>query len=237
MTVNNIKDQEIFDRAQEYAIKNGKALAQEITDKFLPEKKPVSIFMAGSPGAGKTEASIRLLNNTDNILRIDADELRYQFKDYQGNNSHLFQKAVSKLVSRIHDAALKKDISFLLDGTFANERIAKENINRSLKKGRSVFILFIYQAPLQAWDFVQEREMVEGRRILPDFFAEKFCASQKVVNAIKAEHGSEITLSLICKNINGTDRFFEKNIERIDAYISEKYTEQQILDEIRNQRD
>ncbi len=193
--------------------------------------------MAGSPGAGKTETSKRLLQHTDNILRIDADELRCHFAHcgYIGTNSHLFQKSASNLVHAVHDAALKNNISFLLDGTFADENMARKNIERSLKRRRAVFIIFVYQPPQKAWYFVQKREKVEGRRIRPEDFAKKFCAVQAVVNKMKAEFGSGITLSLLHKNIDGTNKFYKKNIDRIEDHIVEKYSEEQILNEIRDE--
>lgn len=194
--------------------------------------------MAGSPGAGKTEISIQLVNNIGNTLRIDADDLREHFKGcgYNGRNSHLFQKAATKLVHEIHTQALKKEISFLLDGTFANENMARQNIERSLKRNRNVFVLFVYQTPQRAWYFVQQRELVEGRRILPEDFAKKFCAPREVANKIKAEFGNEIRLILICKNIDGTDKFYKKSIQRIDDHILEKYSERQILSAIGRSR-
>ncbi len=123
--------------------------------------------------------TLKLLKNHGDILRIDADELREHFREcgYDGKNSHLFQKAATRLVHEIHDAALKSKISFLLDGTFAGEPMARQNIQRSLKRNRDVFVLFVYQSPFIAWNFVQKREKLEGRRILPQDFAEKFCAS------------------------------------------------------------
>ncbi len=226
--------EEISDRASAYVKTHRKDIALRATEKFSAEKTPVSIFMAGSPGAGKTEISIQLLRNAGNILRIDADELRAHFKScgYTGANSHLFQKPVSSLVHEIHNVALKNHISFLLDGTFADEEMARQNIERSLKRERGVFIIFVYQAPQQAWYFVQEREIVEGRRIRPEDFARKFCACQEVVNKMKAGFGRKITLMLIHKNIDGTDKFYKKSIERIEDHIPEKYSEEQILNEI-----
>jgi hypothetical protein len=50
--------------------------------------------MAGSPGAGKTESSIALiesLSGPDTVLRIDIDDLRKEFRTYDGKNSSLFQ--------------------------------------------------------------------------------------------------------------------------------------------------
>ena len=224
----------ITSQADAYVKTHHKAITGQITEAFDPENAPVSLFMAGSPGAGKTEASLELLKNIGNILRIDADELRCHFKEcgYTGTNSHLFQKPASTLVHKIHDAALKKKISFLLDGTFSNESIARQNIQRSLKRERKVFIIFVYQAPQKAWHFVQQREKVEGRRIRSEDFAEKFCESQKVANKMKAEFEKKVILSLLCKNIDGTNKFYRKSIERIEDHITEKYSAEKIRNEI-----
>ena len=234
--MNHNEETEISERALKYAKEHSKEIVQQETGKFSPEKNPVSSFMAGSPGAGKTETSKKLLAHAGQTLRIDADDLRNHFKDcgYRGTNSHLFQKAVTKLVYKIHDAVLKKQISFLLDGTFSNEDVAKENIERSLKRNRPVFILFVYQSPRIAWYFIQKREIAEGRRIRQEDFAEKFCASREVVNKMKREFGTKITVRLICKNIDGGQKLFKKNVECIDDHISERYDRNQILNEIRD---
>ena len=110
----------IEQEALDYARAQKKAIARRLTDPeiYLPEENPVSVFMAGSPGAGKTEASIELLDKIGApVIRIDPDELRHEFPGYSGDKAWLFQKAVSVLVDRIHDAALEQRQSFLLDGT------------------------------------------------------------------------------------------------------------------------
>jgi len=219
-------------RADDFARANAKQIAADFLADFCPAETPVSTFMAGSPGAGKTEFSKRFLHDSDNVARIDTDELRDHFAvcGYDGANSHLFQKAATRLVHAVHDLALKRKISFLLDGTFANEGIARQNIERSLKRGRDVFVMFIYQSPQIAWDFVQRREEVEGRRIFADNFAQKFCASYAVVNQMKAEFGDKITLSLVVKNIDNIgNRHYHESIQRLDDHIPERYNAEEIL--------
>ncbi|MDD9812498.1 MAG: zeta toxin family protein [Gammaproteobacteria bacterium] len=219
-------------RADDFARANAKQIAADFLADFNSAENPVSAFMAGSPGAGKTEFSKRFVQGAGNVARIDADELRVCFTvcGYDGANSHLFQKAATRLVHEIHNLALKKQVSFLLDGTFANEGVARQNIERSLKRGREVFVMFIYQSPQIAWDFVQRREEVEGRRIFADNFAQKFCASYAVVNKMKAEFGDKITLSLIIKNIDNTgNRSHHKSIQRVDDHIPERYNAEEIL--------
>lgn len=205
-----------------------KNIAKRLTDteKFIPEDNPVSVFMAGSPGAGKTEASIELLAKLDGtpILRIDPDELRSEFKNYNGTNAWLFQKAVSILVEKIHDMALDQKQSFLLDGTLSNYAKAKANIERSLKHHRTVQILYVYQEPQLAWQFVQARESIEGRRIRREHFIEQYFASRDAVNKLKIEFGKVIHVDLLLKNNDNSNRVYKAWIDQIDNHISEKYT-------------
>lgn len=95
-------DEEIRAAGIEFAKHNKERLAKELTDpkKYASEVIPISVFMAGSPGAGKTEFSKNLIallekNNERRVVRIDGDEVRPLMQGYAGNNSHLFQGAVS----------------------------------------------------------------------------------------------------------------------------------------------
>ncbi|PCJ87447.1 MAG: Zeta toxin [Thiotrichaceae bacterium] len=216
--------------ALDFARKNKKDIAKRLTDKsrFLPEDKPVSVFMAGSPGAGKTEASIELISSDENkgseVLRVDPDELRHEFPGYTGENSCLFQGAVSILVDKIHDLALKHKQSFLLDGTLSHYAKAEQNISRSLKKGRVVQILYVYQEPMLAWEFVKSREAVEGRRIRPEHFIEQYFAARNVVNRLKTTFGSDVKVDLLLKNTDNSNKLFKAGVDQIDNHIPEKYT-------------
>jgi predicted ABC-type ATPase len=224
-----LTDQEgrIEQEAIEYARAHKKDIAGRLTDPkiYLPERNPVSVFMAGSPGAGKTEASIELLKEMGGagVIRIDPDELRREFPTYDGANAWLFQKAVSVLVDRIHDMALDQSQSFLLDGTLSHHDIAHKNIKRSLKRGRTVQILYVYQEPLLAWEFVQAREATEGRRIQPETFVDQYFAAREVVNRLKHEFGKEISVDLLLKNNDNSRRLYQAGIDQIDHHVPEKY--------------
>jgi len=222
------QEERIEREAMEYARAQKKAIARRLTDpaKFLPERNPVSVFMAGSPGAGKTEASVELLKEMDGnaVIRIDPDELRSEFPGYTGNNAWLFQKAVSILVDRIHDVVLDQSQSFLLDGTLSHYDVAKKNIERSLRKKRSVQILYVYQEPRLAWEFVQARETQEGRRIQPETFVDQYFAAREVVNRLKLEFGRKISVDLLLKNNDNSRRLYQAGIDQIDHHIPEKYS-------------
>lgn len=213
-----------------YAKKHRTEIARRLTDPtvFIPEANPVSVFMAGSPGAGKTEASIELLNiksaDGSKVLRIDPDELREILPGYTGKNSWLFQRAVIPIVERIHDLALKQEQSFLLDGTLSSYGVAEKNIQRSLNRGRTVQILYVYQEPQQAWNFVQAREAAEGRRIQPEDFVRQYFDARDVVNRLKAKFGKDIRVDLLMKNNDGTHQFYRAGVDQIDNHIPEKYS-------------
>ncbi len=220
----------IQSEALDFARTNKKDIAKRLTNKarFLPEDEPVSVFMAGSPGAGKTEASIELLSivedNGVEILRIDPDELRHEFPTYTGDNSWLFQGAVSILVERIHDLALKQRQSFLLVGTLSHYDKAEQNITRSLRKRRVVQILYVYQDPALAWEFVKSREAVEGRHIKRETFIDQYFAARNVVNRLKTTFGSGIRVDLLLKNTDNSHKLYKAGIDKIDNHVPEKYT-------------
>lgn len=227
-------ERRIYEKALNFARKNKKLIAARLTnpDQFPPEDHPVSVFMAGSPGAGKTEASKELLEGfgeASRILRIDPDELRDEFEDYRGGNAWLFHSAVSILVDRIFDLALKRGQSLILDGTLSNYEKAENNIRRSLKKNRKVEILYVYQRPELAWKFVQAREVVEGRRISPEDFVNQYFAARKAVNSLKREFGAEIRVDLLMKNIDGSHRWYKAGVDQVDNHVPEQYDEESLF--------
>jgi len=226
-------EEQIQEEALDFARTHKKAIARRLTDPnvFPPELEPVSVFMAGSPGAGKTEASIELIAALPGppIIRIDPDDLRAEFAAYDGSNAWLFQKGVSVLVEKIHDLALDQSQSFLLDGTLSHYDKAHDNVRRSLKKGRVVQILYVYQEPILAWQFVRAREAAEGRRILKEDFIDQYFAARDVVNRLKREFGKEIRVDLLLKNNDNTNRLYRAGIDQIDHHIPEKYARADIV--------
>lgn len=230
------EESKIKEDAISFARKNKKRLAKSMADiaMYKAEAEPVSVFMAGSPGAGKIETAKALLeafkDNGGKILRIDVDEMRECFEGYNGKNSHLVQAGANILIEAVHDHAIRYKQSFVFDGTFANFEKAKLNIERSIKRKRPVQILYVCQDPKQAWEFVHAREIVEGRRIIPELFVEQYFEARKVVNSIKAEFGKQIHVDLLVKNLDGSNRFYRDNIDKIDNYLPEKYDKQAILE-------
>lgn len=234
------EEESIREAAKSFARKNGKVIATEITDTAIypPDAAPVSVFMAGSPGAGKTEASKALLavfeEDGAKTVRIDPDELRERFDGYKGHNSWLFHPGTSILVEKVHDMVLKNEQNFLLDGTLSNYDKAKSTIERSLKKGRFVQIYYVYQEPEMAWRFVKDREEMEGRRIPQEHFIEQYFAAREVVNRLKKKFGKDIRVDLLLKNLDGSDKVYKANVDQIDNHIPEKYSKTELVEMIEN---
>lgn len=227
-------DEEIRAQAVEFAKRNKVRIAKELTDtaKYAPDVVPISVFMAGSPGAGKTEFSKSLIKILEEdkerrAVRIDGDEVRPLIPGYTGSNSHLFQGAISLIVEKMHDLVLHNRQSFVLDSTFAQYKKAADNIRRSLEKSRAVFIFYIYQKPEVAWRFTQAREAAEGRNIPKEAFIEQFLGARETINQVSHEFGGKVVIFFVKKD-------FEKNAveniakigpnERVDDYIAERYT-------------
>lgn len=233
-------DQRIADEALLFAKANKREIAKRLTDTsiYVPEEYPVSIFMAGSPGAGKTEASLEFLARFEaRSVRIDPDVLRAEIPAYTGGNSYLFQRAVSVLVDKLHDQVLKQNQSFLLDGTSANFETVARNIRRSLRRGRFVLILYVYQDPELAWRFVTARQQVEGRNIPLSEFVRQYFSARNVVNRLKIEFGHAVTVDILIKNECGSTRLYKENIQRIDDHVPEIYDQsslERMLDDMRD---
>lgn len=205
-------------QAVSWAKQNRTAFARNLTsiDQFPGEQEPVSVFMAGSPGAGKTESSKAMAAELGSFLRIDPDEFRKEIPGYDGTNSWLVQDAVSLLLERVLDRAFKQNQTFLLDGTLSSYMVAEKNVARCVDRGRSVLVVYVYQDPELAWRFVRARELTEGRRIPPQRFVQQFFESRRVVNDLKVKFGQDIVIDVLLKDIDGKNRRYAANVSDLN---------------------
>jgi hypothetical protein len=91
-----------------------------------------------------------------------------------------------------------------------------------------VQILYVYQEPALAWEFVCARERLEGRRIRPETFVEQYFAARNVVNQLKEEFGRDVHVDLILKDRDNSNKVYKDNINKIDHHVPEKYTEDEV---------
>lgn len=239
-------DVEIMTAADEYARVHRLRIAKEVVSLSIypREEWPWTVFMAGSPGAGKTEVSKAFsalleelpasgFDGLGKVLRIDPDDFRSLLPGYTGNNSRLFNKAVSRIVESVLDRAFKMGVSFMLDGTLSSEQVADKNVRRALARGRNVTLMYVYQDPVRAWDFVLSREIVEGRNIPLEAFVSQYFSSRRTVKALKIRYSKDIRVDLLvqAKDGAGAPTIFEDvAAAEIDLAIPEPYSEIQMFE-------
>lgn len=222
----------------EYAYKWVKENIDFIVNKFVGDissvERPISFFMAGSPGSGKTEYSKYFIKDLNKkfqerynknfpVIRLDIDDIRPICPNYNGKNASCFQRASVLVINKLHDYVLKKKINFLLDGTFANLDYAVENIERSLVKGREVQIFYLFQDPINAWNLTLARQNKDGRVVPLDVFIEDYFSAKEVVNKVKKLFNEKVRVDLIIKDYATEERKVYFNISNIDTYIKLPY--------------
>lgn len=200
---------------------------------YKPDAQPFSVYMAGSPGAGKTEFSKQLISSLESkfstkIVRIDADEIRMLLPQYAGDNSWQVQGAAAIGVEKVYDFVLQNNQHVVLDGTLANFEKARDNIQRSIEKGRTQALFYLYQDPEIAWNFTKKRERVEGRNIPRDAFINSFLRSRENVERIKSEFGHAIQLNVVIQNYENDTSTVYTDIDSIDPYITKWYTREEL---------
>lgn len=200
-------------------------------ERYPTSPKPFTIFMAGSPGSGKTEFSkayikqIELKDPLHKVIRLDVDELREKIPLYTGSNSNEVQPASTILFDKIFDRIQENGQNVLVDGTFSSER-SLENVQRAINRGRSVGIIYLYQNPRIAWTYTQKRELLEGRTVPKSVFIKAYFTARINVNVAKEKFGNKVTLDFFEKDKNND---FEKNahsdVQNLDDFFKEEYTQ------------
>lgn len=222
-------------QAAQYIKSHRKELIERFANNEIckPEQHPISIFMAGSPGAGKTEFSKNFIKKFGiQAIRIDADEIKDFLPHYNKKNSSEVQGASALGVEYLHDYALKSHKTMILDGTFADYEKAHKNISRSLKKNRHTEVYYVYQDPLVAWEFTKAREALEGRRVPKEVFIDSLFKAKENVNQIKLAFGKDIQVNVILKNLENNEEKAYYDVNSVDSFVTISYTKNSLLEKL-----
>jgi predicted ABC-type ATPase len=137
-----------------------------------PSQHKVAFFMAGIPGAGKTEfAQNAIREASPELIPIEHDQLVEFIHGYKPEEYYRYRKAGSTLVTLLFEACLKQGYAFIFDGTLSHENGIR-NINKCLKNDYDVIVVYVVQAPELAWELTKARELVKKRSIERDGFVE-----------------------------------------------------------------
>lgn len=214
-----------------YAKQNKKRLITSVIDGKQVETDKTAIFMAGSPGSGKTETAQTLTMLNSNLCVIDADQFRKEFPGYLGNNSYRFQRGYALLVDAALDLVLKKGYSFILDGTFATKK-ADQNIARCLKKNYDVLIYYIYQDPFIAWNYTKQREKIEGRFVPKEHFINAFFQSRYNLIKMKELYKENVTVNIFIKDFQNRHSHTLMAVDNVSFALPLTYTKEELEEKL-----
>lgn len=199
---------------------------------FESHKTPAVIFMAGVPGAGKTEFARRLIPQLVNEpIHIDMDEIATHFDMYRPKIAHLFRAGATIILERLYEQALKQKIDILMDGTLSHPK-SVQNIERALKNDYSVRIYFISPNPLTAWQKTKEREYVEERAIDTKGFVETYFKLLENLENIQKTFGNKVPMSLVIKDDDNRLKEIIEEVKDINNFTKTTLTPKELLDTI-----
>lgn len=187
--------------------------------------QPAAIFMAGLPGAGKTEFTKSwIINSRLKVIRLDMDEIASQIDTYSPRKADKFRKAASVLLSYTYDRVVNGKYDFVMDGTFGGN-VAIQNIERAIKHGYRVKVIYIYQSPKLAWEYTLAREKVEHRAIKLEGFLDSY---YRILNNLRklGNLASElVSIDLVVKDAQNKNGKTVSNIsiKDIDNYVNIEY--------------
>ena len=196
-----------------------------------PHAKPVAIFAAGIPGAGKTEFLDRLFENDKDFVRIDLDEIVKLFPGYSPAKYYQFRGQANIILDEVFRYCRKKGLNFVLDGTFGH-KYAVENINKSLKDC-SVVIFYVWKEPTASWQLTKDREVVTKRAIEKDGFIQACVNIPKNLRTVRKLYGDSVTFIALKKESDGHNFAIIRDIHEIDELLAQTYTKDKLEKVIR----
>jgi len=228
----------------EYAKQNWKDVLGALLELYgtQPSENPAASFMAGAPGAGKTEYSTRLVSAFgQKPLIIDVDHIKTFLPAYTGSNTDEVKSGAMKIVEKILDYATHNKLPFLFDGTFSGPQ-SIANIKRitRAKSNYSCQLYFVYQDPLRAWEFTKIRTIDEGRSIPKGYFIQAYLRSIENIKLIESdpEVGYKVTTILIIKDYleKSKENVVVDSVSNLDKYVKKIYTKDELKELLNDQQ-
>lgn len=215
-----------------WARANKKAFANKmITSAGVePHDEPAAFFMAGLPGAGKTEFTKNLIGELSlKTVRIDMDEIATHIDGYEPQQAHAFREAASDVLNALLDRSLHRKVDFIMDGTFRSSK-AIANILRCQEKGYIIKLLFVYQEPLLAWEFTKAREIVEKRAIDREGFIDAYFDIFSNIDQLATMNIANLTIDFVIKDADNTVGYWYQDVcaDDIDKYIVKRYNRDEL---------
>ena len=196
-------DEKIIEQAAQWMRENTDRVLRDIVLSQKPRTARECIFMAGSPGAGKTE-TVHRLRLRERFVVLEADEIRVlnpfyrKTVDDEKGNAHLIQKAASIGLDYCRKYCIDNAVAFVQDTTFSNKG-SIDLVRKLVNAGWDITIIFVFQSVQRAWEFTKIREAKEGRSIPAESFARSFANVVENIQRLQ-EKCPGIHISLIIKD-------------------------------------
>lgn len=174
-------------------------LHKEIINSFIDDvvciqqDEPIAILMGGSPASGKSSFLKKyapyLLK--EDLLRIDADEVRSMLPEYEGWNAsqtHLETKDIVETLLSDRTIGIPCEFDLIYDGTMNNTKSYKPLIALLKKLGYKIFAVYIDNVPYEVIKKrALERYQKSGRFVPMEVIDDFFAKGKKALNKIKEQ--------------------------------------------------
>lgn len=181
---------------QKYTSKRQK-LHKEIIDEFkddlicVESDEPIAILMGGSPASGKStflrKYAPYLLS--EELLRIDADEVRSKLPEYEGWNAsqtHLETKDIVNTLLSDRTIGLPCEFDLIYDGTMNNTKSYLPLIKLLKELNYKIFVVYIDNVPKDVIvKRALERYKKSGRFVPLEVIDDFFDKGKSALNEIK----------------------------------------------------
>lgn len=161
-------------------------LHKKIIDEFkknavcITKGRPIAILMGGSPASGKSSflKRYRPFLLKEEILKVDADEIRAKLPEYKGYNATQTHQETKDIVTTLisdRNIGVPCDFDLIYDGTMNNVRSYKPLIELLRTRNYKIFIVYMDKVPKEViMQRMKERYLKTGRfvpaEVVDDFF-------------------------------------------------------------------
>jgi hypothetical protein len=155
--------------------------------------KPIAILMGGSPASGKSTflKKYRPYLLEDEILKVDADEIRSKLPEYKGFNAtqtHLETKDIVNLLLSDRNIGIPCRFDLIYDGTMNNTKSYLPLISLLKSLGYKIFVVYIDKVPKDVIEHrALERYKKSGRFVPLEVIDDFFSKGKSALNEIKKE--------------------------------------------------
>lgn len=176
--------------------KERKELHKEIINEFkkqavcITKGQPIAILMGGSPASGKSSfiRKYRPYLMVNDIVKVDADEIRSKLPEYKGFNAtqtHLETKDIVNTLISDRNIGVPCDFDLIYDGTMNSVKSYEPLIDLLKKRNYKVYIIYIDRVPYETVvSRMKERYKKSGRfvpvEVIDDFFSKGRAALDKL---------------------------------------------------------